>query len=590
MVGVGAHGGPRPRSGATSGSSGGSQTETSSAFRPEHADLGATDRRVTSRAVSAGRAVWSLRRRITVLTASAAVMALLLGGVAAGAAYASARSAAHQRDVVLPAVVSSRSLLASLVDQETGERGYLITGEDKFLQPYTGGQTRVTSLVQSLRKEIGRADLGLLDAVATADHTWLTSTAEPEIAFVRAGNRQAAINHETSGIGMMQFNDLRAAVGTLSAALERQLSGSERTVRRENQLTFVLVLVETAGTLVSALSARELLRRWVNDPIERLAGDVRVVAQGQLDHSVPATGSAELRSLGGDVEAMRRRLRDELEEARQSREALAQAGPVVVKLRAELAPSTSGACDQLVVAGRLAPAEGVLAGDWYDVIALQPDTVAAVMVDISGHGAEAGIFALQIKQLLLPALRLGLAPGDALGWVSTQLGTTEEQYATGLVITMELSTGRCRWANAGHPAALHNRGGHDHDDALDGADHRPVARGVVERGADDPGRRPAGVVHRRDHRGPGQHGARVRDGGGDRPLPPGRRRRAGGGGRGDPDRRAGPHPGRTPRRRHDPGRPAPSPTRLGAFRPRSGQVRATATGGSSRLTYYYMLF
>jgi len=393
------------------------------------------------------------------MTASVAVAALLLGGVAAGAAYASARSAAHQRDVVLPAAVASRSLLASLVDQETGERGYLITGQDKFLQPYTAGQTRVTQLFQSLRKEVDRVDLGLLDAVVAADHTWLTETAAPEIASVRAGNRQAAANQEASGLGLTQFDNLRAAVGALSAALERELSESERTVRRENQLTFALVVVESAGLLILALSSRALLRRWVNDPIERLAGDVRVVAQGQLDHSVPATGSTELRSLGGDVEAMRRRLRDELEETRKSREALAQAGPVVVKLRAELAPSNSGACDQLAVAGRLAPAEGVLAGDWYDVISLKPDMVAAVMVDISGHGAEAGIFALQIKQLLLPALRLGLAPGDALGWVSEQLGTTDEQYATGLVITIDLSSGQSRWANAGHPAALHNRAG-----------------------------------------------------------------------------------------------------------------------------------
>jgi serine phosphatase RsbU (regulator of sigma subunit)/CHASE3 domain sensor protein len=409
--------------------------------------------------MSAGRAVWSLRRRITVLTASAAVLLLLLGGVAAAEAHASAHSAEHQRDVVLPAAVASRSLLASLVDQETGERGYLITGQDQFLQPYTTGQTRVTALFQSLRNHVGRADLKLLDAVVAADQLWLTSTAVPEIADVRAGNRQAAINQEASGSGLMEFNNLRTAVGALSGALESELSQSERTVRRESQLTFVLVLVESAGTILAAVGAQACLRRWVNDPIERLAGDVRVVAQGQLDHTVPATGAAELRGLGADVEAMRRRLRDELEEARQSREALAQAGPVVVKLRSELAPSNSGACDRLAVAGRLAPAEGVLAGDWYDVIALKPDTVAAVMVDISGHGAEAGIFALQIKQLLLPALRLGLTPGDALGWVSEQLGTTEEQYATGLVITLELSSGWCRWANAGHPAALHNRAG-----------------------------------------------------------------------------------------------------------------------------------
>src|SRR5580658_6110308 len=206
--------------------------------------------------MSAGRAVWSLRRRITVLTASAAVLLLLLGGVAAAEAHASAHSAEHQRDVVLPAAVASRSLLASLVDQETGERGYLITGQDQFLQPYTTGQTRVTALFQSLRNHVGRADLKLLDAVVAADQLWLTSTAVPEIADVRAGNRQAAINQEASGSGLMEFNNLRTAVGALSGALESELSQSERTVRRESQLTFVLVLVESAGTILAAVGAQ----------------------------------------------------------------------------------------------------------------------------------------------------------------------------------------------------------------------------------------------------------------------------------------------------------------------------------------------
>ncbi len=35
------------------------------------------------------------------------------------------------------------AVLASLIDQETGQRGYVITGQERFLDPYESGQLGV---------------------------------------------------------------------------------------------------------------------------------------------------------------------------------------------------------------------------------------------------------------------------------------------------------------------------------------------------------------------------------------------------------------------------------------------------------------
>jgi serine phosphatase RsbU (regulator of sigma subunit) len=163
--------------------------------------------------------------------------------------------------------------------------------------------------------------------------------------------------------------------------------------------------------------------------------------------------------LSRDVELMRRRLRDELEAARQSREALALRSEVTVRLREVLEPSMSGADGPVHARGLLLPAEGVLAGDWFDVIALPSGAVATVVVDISGHGAVAGIFALQVKEHLLGALRLGLDPGAAFAFAAGQIGITEEQFATGVIVCLDPARGTCQWANAGHPAVLRARNG-----------------------------------------------------------------------------------------------------------------------------------
>src|SRR5215468_112540 len=84
-------------------------------------------------------------------------------------------------------------------------------------------------------------------------------------------------------------------------------------------------------------------------------------------------------------------------------EALAQEGPAVVALRDALTPSTLHASG-MVLRGRVDPAEGELAGDWFDSFDLPHGRVGLVVGDVSGHGAAAGVFALRLKQLLGAAL------------------------------------------------------------------------------------------------------------------------------------------------------------------------------------------
>jgi serine phosphatase RsbU (regulator of sigma subunit) len=149
---------------------------------------------------------------------------------------------------------------------------------------------------------------------------------------------------------------------------------------------------------------------------------------------------------------MRRRLRAEADELRQLRQALTQRSPLHVLLHSELEPS--GEDPPPAVAGRLLSADGVLAGDWYDAFALDRERFGVVVVDTAGHGPEAGLFALRIKYLISPALRSGLPPGDALGWVAAECGEREEQFATGIVLEIDPVTRCCRYANAGHPSGL----------------------------------------------------------------------------------------------------------------------------------------
>ncbi|HEV2770103.1 MAG TPA: PP2C family protein-serine/threonine phosphatase, partial [Solirubrobacteraceae bacterium] len=174
------------------------------------------------------------------------------------------------------------------------------------------------------------------------------------------------------------------------------------------------------------------------------------VAAGDLTSPVEVYGPPEVRAIGRDAEAMRRRILDELDAARAADEGLTQGEPVVAALRDQLRPSTIVPVPGVRVAGKVHSAEGVLAGDWYDVVRLPGGRVAVVVADVSGHGARAGSLAAQFKQALVTALSLGRL-GPAALVAARPVLRDAEQFVTCVIAELDPPTGRLRITNAGHP-------------------------------------------------------------------------------------------------------------------------------------------
>jgi sigma-B regulation protein RsbU (phosphoserine phosphatase) len=101
----------------------------------------------------------------------------------------------------------------------------------------------------------------------------------------------------------------------------------------------------------------------------------------------------------------------------------------------------------------MSSAEGVIAGDWWDVIACPAGRIAVVIGDVAGHGAPAGVMALQVRTLLHSALASGAQPDGALR-LAHQALRGSRTFATALVMVIDSHVHEIRWANAGHHPAL----------------------------------------------------------------------------------------------------------------------------------------
>jgi serine phosphatase RsbU (regulator of sigma subunit)/CHASE3 domain sensor protein len=351
------------------------------------------------------------------------------------------------------ALVSER-LLRSLDSQVAEVRGYALTGDQTFLNGYAIQRIDELRLVNKLRRLL-RGETELLDRVdelESAIFTWRIRVADPIIAAVQEGRQAARVEAQ---VDEPLFSAVRAGSHSVSRGIDARLEAIAVVVEDSRQLLDRQLVISAGLALLLVSGSAWGLRRWITLPVERLTAQVRRVAGGRLQEPVRGTGPAEFERLGRDVELMRRRIVDDLEQTQRAVEALEQNAPLVASLRSQLRASTHTALpDGLLIVGRLEPAHGVLAGDWYDVISLDDERAVLIVVDVCGHGPQAGLRALWLKHLLVPALVMGLEPGEALNWVAGQMGDTGEWFATCVIAEIDASTGTCRYANAGHPPPL----------------------------------------------------------------------------------------------------------------------------------------
>jgi sigma-B regulation protein RsbU (phosphoserine phosphatase) len=354
-----------------------------------------------------------------------------------------------------PALRLLGDLQYALVDQETSLRGFVITADDRFLEPYEQGRADSDRVGAELARVL-RDDPALsatLAEIARGIDVWQSRVAEPEIATTRTGGPGAAAEQVRSGLGTELFDEVRQDIRDLRTLLEvREDAAVDRFEAARARVSAVLLTSIAIVALYGVLAAA-LITRWITDPLTRLMQSVQRVTEGALHEPVVAGGPRDIAELGRQIDGMRRRIVDDLEAAVAAQEALRQQAPAVALLREQLQPSPAPG-GRIEVAATFQPAEGVLAGDWYDLLDVGDGRMALAVVDVSGHGTGAGGLALQAKHLLTAALRDGRRPDDALGWLAARLDDTGEAFLTCFLAIVDTASGEGEYANAGHPPAL----------------------------------------------------------------------------------------------------------------------------------------
>ena len=282
-------------------------------------------------------------RRLTVqgwqnLVLSAMGVVVLAGLVAGGLLMNRTDALSRELiDNIQPARVQAYALQAALRDQETAVRGYVITADKQFLDPYYVGQDAERQAAENIRERVGtRPELmSDLDDIEQNATTWRASYAEPIIEATGRGV-PALDNRSLTDRGKSEFDGLRTLFDRQNENLRTaRTAGIEQLdhMRHWRDGLAIAMMVAFIGLgVVLAL----LVRSAVTRPLDALAAACRRITQGNFDERIVPRGPRDIRSIAADVEDMRQRIVDELDASKVARATLDEQAEELRRSNAEL--------------------------------------------------------------------------------------------------------------------------------------------------------------------------------------------------------------------------------------------------------------
>ncbi len=225
---------------------------------------------------------------------------LLLLGMVAGGTIIAQKGVGRSATLVQEAYATigqAEALLSALKDAETGQRGYLLTGEERYLSPYRMAERTAADHLASLRQLLGERDaqeprLQTIAGLVATKRAELDRT----VRLAAEGDVAGALRVVRDGEGLALMDALREQVMALVDEEQRRLAERRQSLERADHRAIAVAVAAGLLAVVAALTAA-LLFRERGTATQRQLAETRVeladqVAQLQGVYNVAPVGLA----------------------------------------------------------------------------------------------------------------------------------------------------------------------------------------------------------------------------------------------------------------------------------------------------------
>ncbi len=248
---------------------------------------------------------WTISRQILAGYACSLLFIAIFGVVAYRISQDMQNSFEARRQANL-IITEANNVLTLVQDAETGQRGFVITGADYYLEPHAQAVSQMPAALNTLKQNLTATnrDASVVVELGRQIDTKLAELART-IALRRSAGFQAAADVVTTNEGKDVMDRIRQILGTLKQDEQAVYRESDRRAQEDAQLFNLVFIVGILVSAVAMLGVGVLTARSISHPLNDMASAARSIAGGDLNVKIPERSTAlEVDSLAKSFGAM----------------------------------------------------------------------------------------------------------------------------------------------------------------------------------------------------------------------------------------------------------------------------------------------
>ncbi|WP_426755556.1 methyl-accepting chemotaxis protein [Myxococcus sp. Y35] len=217
-----------------------------------------------------------------------------------------------------------REVRALLMDAESGQRGFILAGEEPYLVPYRDAVAALQNDMARLREAMAdhpqqRARLARLEPIVAQRLDRL----EEGIRLRREQGLEAGAKYIQAGQGREIMLQVKQVIDEMLVAEQERWDAHANAAREMAQRILWVLGIGTALGLLIVGAGSYIITRGITTPLRALMEGAEQLGRGKLDHRIPVKGSdetAELARAFNDMAEKRQQNEIQLEKESEQRE------------------------------------------------------------------------------------------------------------------------------------------------------------------------------------------------------------------------------------------------------------------------------
>ncbi len=218
------------------------------------------------------------------LITSYVLVLVLMAGIVGISIYSTQLLKAEAEDLIsdaIPIGYAADELLTALINEETGVRGYLISGDERFLDPYYSGKSDVRTSLEEVESRLnGHPIMAQLIEEAKPKIDAIEKYFDSQISLVKKGKLGEA--RLKAGDGKSLFDDFRETHEKIKNDIDKLTNDTWNELIVVQNKTHLLIGVISLLAVLCTIIITFLLNRSISTPVKKVTETLGRISTGDL--------------------------------------------------------------------------------------------------------------------------------------------------------------------------------------------------------------------------------------------------------------------------------------------------------------------